>query len=166
MQVERGIERGPGGRDDHREVGGAAARKDGTGGHPLQRRLTHRRRDGAEGHGDVGSAEHRLDPLRRRRHDGQAVGPAPLEHLLDVVGAGGGGHRRRQLRVDGRLGRTPRLEQRLGGFRDREFGAEERCRLPDEGCEGLMIPAGHAARDRPGPVDENRGRHRDQLVGA
>ena len=38
--------------------------------------------------------------------------------------------------------------------------------LLDEGRQGRVVPAGHGARDRPGAVDENRRRHRDQPVGA
>ena len=78
----------------------------------------------------------------------------------------GARHRRRQLRVDRGLGGASRLEQRLGGVRCGEPGAEERSRLPDQGRQGRVVPAGHGARDRPGAVDENRRRHRDQPVGA
>jgi hypothetical protein len=79
MEVERGIDRRLRGRDDHREVGRAAARQHHAGGHALQRRLAHVGRDEAERDIAVAAAEHRLGPVRGRRDDGQAVGPAALE---------------------------------------------------------------------------------------
>jgi hypothetical protein len=128
VEVERGIERGLGGRDHDRKVGRPAAGQHRAGRDPLQRRLAHIGRDGAERNPAVAAAEHRLDPVRGRRDDRKAVGPAALEHLLDVVGAGRDRDRGRQLRVDRGLGRASGLEQRLGGLRDRELGAKERSR--------------------------------------
>ena len=120
----------------------------------------------AEGNPAVAAAEHRLDPVRGRRDDRQAVGPAALEHLLDVVGAGRDRDRGRQLRVDRGLGRASGLEQRLGSLRDREPGTEERSRLRDESRQGRVVPAGHTACDHPGAIDEDRRRYRDEPVGA
>ena len=162
VQVERRVERGPGGRDHDREVRRAAAGQDGARGHPRQRRLAHGGRHQAEGLAAVGPAEHRLDPLGRGRDHRQAVGPAALEHLLELVGAHRAGHRRHQVRVDRRLRGAPRLAQRLGWAASRRAGRRSSApAVPSSaaraGWSHPVTRAGDAAvRGRPAPSSAPR----------
>ena len=125
----------------------------------------HRGRDQAEGLLPVPPAEHRLDPLRGGRDHRQAVGPAALEHLLQFVGAVLPGHRRHQAGVDGCLRGTPRLDQRLGPGRHRQFGAELGLSLREQAGQGPPIPAGHGTGDHSAAADEDGRRHGAQPVG-
>ena len=160
VHVEPGIECCPDGRDHDREVIRAAPGQHRACGHPPQRGHAHRGRDLPERLVGVEPAQHFRDSLRCRRNHRQTVGPAALEHLLELVVGAGRRDGRGQVRVDGGLRRAAGLAQRLGRFRDWQV----RARRADQGGQRRLIPPGDRVDDDAVRGDQDRGRYGHQPV--